>query len=145
MNRYVQLRNLFVVAATLLAGDAAAQSQPAEGPRSVLEGAYTTAQATRGKDVFRNTCGNCHSSSQFIGPSFEVVWAGRAVFDLFDQLRGTMPLDNPGGLSRQEYAAVIAYILTLNDFPAGETPLPDDDAGLKQIRFDRKPAAGAKR
>jgi hypothetical protein len=46
-----------------------------------------------------------------------------------------MPLDNPGGLARDDYAAVIAYLLRLNEFPPGTTPLPVADAALKRIRF----------
>ena len=106
-----------------------------DSTRSVRLAGYTAAQATRGEAVFRGTCGNCHSASQFIGPSFDVVWADRPVFDFFDQLRSTMPLDNPGGLSREEYAGVIAYILKLNDHPAGDDPLPHEDAPLKLVKF----------
>lgn len=130
---------ILVAGSLLLAapGAASAQSAP-DSARSVLAGAYTLEQAAGGEAVFKGTCGNCHSSSQFIGPSFEVVWADRLVFELFDQLRSTMPLDNPGGLSREQYAGVIAYILKLNAYPAGDKPLPHDDAGLKLIRFEKR-------
>jgi cytochrome c5 len=130
-----------VLAAALLLGAPAAASAQAESDsaRSVLLGAYSISQAARGDTVFRNTCGNCHTTSQFMGPAFEVVWDGRRVFELFDQLRSTMPLDNPGGLSRDEYTAVVAYILKLNRMPAGDADLPATDAGLRQLRFDRRP------
>ena len=38
----------------------------------------------------------------------------------------TMPQDNPGGLSEQDYQDVMAYMLSANDFPAGEADLTAD-------------------
>jgi hypothetical protein len=46
-----------------------------------------------------------------------------------------MPRDNPRSLSREEYAAVVAYILELGGAPAGATPLPSDDANLDRIQM----------
>jgi hypothetical protein len=51
-----------------------------------------------------------------------------------------MPMDKPGSLTRAQYAAVIAYMLRLNQYPAGGTELPSEDAALKRIRFERRPA-----
>jgi mono/diheme cytochrome c family protein len=119
------------------AAPAFAQTQQESG-RSVASGVYTTAQAAQGETVFRNVCANCHASSQFTGEAFQKAWVGRPVFSLFDQIRTAMPVDNPGGLSRAEYLAVITYIFKLNGFPAGPTALPDDEAELKQIRFETR-------
>jgi hypothetical protein len=63
--------------------------------------------------------------------------------DLYEIIRGTMPLDNPGGLSDQEYIDVVAYMLQLNGVPAGRTPLPADAAALKELRIEVTPAAGS--
>ena len=56
-----------------------------------------------------------------------------------------MPEDNPGALARQEYIDVIAYIFSLNAYPAGPNDLPGDDDGLKKIRIDNPPASTASR
>ena len=57
-----------------------------------------------------------------------------------------MPLDNPGRLSRQQNADVIAFVLKANDWPAGATELPADSAALKQIRIAAvKPSSQAVR
>jgi mono/diheme cytochrome c family protein len=122
------------------AAGASAQTQ-AEGGRSVASGVFTAEQAAQGETVFKNVCANCHATSQFTGTAFLKQWAGRAVFSLYDQIRTAMPQDNPGGLSRVEYLAVITYILKLNSLPAGTTALPDDEAALKQIRFDTLPGS----
>jgi mono/diheme cytochrome c family protein len=128
--------------ALLITGPATAQDSAANGaatPRSTLTGAYTAEQAAEGEAVFRNMCSSCHPTSQFTGAAFQRTWSERPVFALFDQIRLMMPMDNPGGLRDEEYAAVVAYILKLNAFPAGSHPLPAQDSALKQIRFERQP------
>jgi mono/diheme cytochrome c family protein len=120
----------------LLASAAAAQSSaPSDSSRSAAQGVYVAAQATAGEAVFGSTCGNCHGPPEFKGPTFRRVWEGRSVFDLFDQIRNNMPLDNPGGLSREQYTNVIAYLLRINDYPAGAVELPATDDALKRISF----------
>lgn len=131
---------IVVIGAGVAGAAASAQTQPDAG-RSVVTGVYTAEQAAQGETVFKNVCANCHASSQFTGVAFLKPRVGRTVFSLFDQIRTTMPQDNPGGLSRAEYLAVITYLLKLNSFPAGTTQLPDDEAELRQIRFDTLPGS----
>lgn len=116
--------------------------QQADPPESVLEGAYTRQQAERGMETFRNECSFCHVPAEFRGRIFQVTWTGRTVGDLFGELRTTMPLDNPGSLSAEEYAAVIAYILALNGYPEGEADLPPDRDALGEIRIEPPPDPG---
>jgi S-disulfanyl-L-cysteine oxidoreductase SoxD len=118
------------------ATSAHAQSSPADSVRSTADGVYSGAQAARGETAFANTCGACHGVTEFSGPAFRRIWTGRTVYDLFDQLRATMPLDNPGGLPRQQYADVIAYLMKLNQYPAADVELPTTDADLRRVRFE---------
>ncbi len=83
-------------------------------------------------------CAECHTSGQFRGAAFQASWSGRSVASLFELLRTTMPNDDPGRLTRDEYAAVIAYLLQLNGYPAGERSLPVDAAALERIRFEAR-------
>jgi hypothetical protein len=46
-----------------------------------------------------------------------------------------MPSDAPGTLSKDDTAAVLAYILKLNKMPAGKQPLPSDSDELARIQF----------
>jgi hypothetical protein len=62
-------------------------------------------------------------------------WFGRTVFDLFKILKTTMPEDNIGGLSDEEYVRVIAYIFKLNGFPSGTDSLRADTLEMKRIRI----------
>jgi hypothetical protein len=45
----------------------------------------------------------------------------------------TMPQSNPGSLKRREYLDLVAYILSLNDMPAGGEELPATPEALKKI------------
>jgi len=112
---------------------AAARQSSAEPQRSARDGIYSASLADRGEETFRRSCGACHSPAEFTGPTFEVNWGGLTAFDIFEQLRTTMPMDNPGGLTRQEYLDVVSYLLRLNGYPAGESPLDGDDDALKRI------------
>ncbi len=96
---------------------------------------YTEEQARRGQRAFRQVCSDCHYTSEFKGPVFTDVWARRTARDLYRELRRTMPDDNPGGLPRQTYVDVMAYILELNGYPAGSDELPPDDQVLGSFRL----------
>ena len=115
---------------------------PPTGGVSVATGVYTVAQAARGGDVYTNSCGQCHTMGQHSGTAFATAWNNRRLFDLYEIVHNTMPLDNPGGLTEQEYIDVIAYMLQLNGVPAGKTSLSADAAKLKGLRIDVKPSAG---
>ena len=110
-------------------------------PRSVWDGAYTLGQAKRGA-LKSGLCTSCHGDGfegggapQLVGPEFLARWDGRTVGDLFDLIRLTMPDDDPGALSREEYADLVAYILAVNKFPTGNTEIATTTEPLKQIQF----------
>jgi mono/diheme cytochrome c family protein len=120
---------------------AAGQAQAAPAPHSTLRGAYTEAQAARGEATYRANCTSCHATSAHTGDAFVSAWDTRTAFDLFELIRTTMPIDNPGRLSREQYADIVAYMFKLNRLPPGDKPLPSDDEGLKQVRIEAKPAS----
>ena len=110
--------------------------------RSVWDGVYTAAQARSGA-LTSGLCTSCHGDSfegdrgpALTGEEFVSRWDGRTVGDLFELIRLTMPDDDPGALTRQQYADLVAYILSTNKFPAGKTELARDVAVLKEIRFE---------
>ena len=116
---------------------------------SVWEGAYSDAQATRGQGLYGQECGTCHGQTlaggeaapPLVGTDFLKAWTGLALGELFERIRTTMPQDSPGRLSRQQVADILAHILKVNEFPAGEKELSRDAAALAQILIDDKPAA----
>jgi hypothetical protein len=54
---------------------------------------------------------------------------------LLDVIVNTMPQSDPGSLKPEEYAAVTAYILQQNGYPAGTTALAKGAAGLKDAKI----------
>ena len=118
---------------------ALARDSTAASGKSVWKGVYTEAQATRGESEQQNNCAACHGTEKYSGDAFTKAWFGRTAFDLFDQIKTTMPDDNPGGLSVQQYTDVVAYIFKINGIPAGTDSLSSDPEALRQIRIEPKP------
>ena len=48
-----------------------------------------------------------------------------------------MPQDNPGGLSPQETADIIAYVLQVNKAPSGGGDLPSESAALGAVAMTK--------
>lgn len=109
--------------------------------RNVWDGVYTADQATQGKAVFADKCATCHGADlngaemapPLVGAMFMGDWVGQSADDLFTRIHTTMPANDPGSLSNDQTAQVLAYILSMNQFPAGSTALPSDDASLTPI------------
>ena len=123
--------------------------EPAEA-RSVWDGVYTEEQAKRGEANYKKECGACHgemltggeSAPPLTGGAFQANWNGLTLGDLFDRIRKTMPQSKPGSLTRQQNADVLAFMLSMNKFPAGKTELYRQSEMLKEIRFEtKKPGA----
>ena len=114
------------------------------GARTVWQGVYTAAQSERGGAVYKMSCGTCHGENLAgdIGPTltgpFWSIWEGRTAGDLLKTIRTTMPADAPESLKPQEYADVVAYLFSVNKFPAGDKELPVDQAALETIKITKQ-------
>jgi hypothetical protein len=53
-------------------------------------------------------------------------------------IRTTMPSDGPGRLSRQQSTDLAAYLLSANNFPAGDSDLPAETDAQNDILFQAK-------
>ncbi len=119
---------------------------PAANSRSVWDGVYTKPQSSRGQARYREDCAKCHAENlmggeaapALVGNEFLPKWTGKTAGDLFELIRKTMPSDDPGNLSRREYADIVAYLLGSNEFPAGDKELASDIATLNEIRIENK-------
>jgi mono/diheme cytochrome c family protein len=129
----------FFVISSLAVATAGAQADSSANGKSVWKGVYTEEQATRGDAEHQNNCSSCHGTEKYAGEAFTKNWVGRTVYDLFDQIKTTMPDDNPGGLSFQQYKDVVAFILKTNGIPAGTDSLPGDPEAMRLLKIDAKP------
>lgn len=130
---------LIVLAAAFAATAAAAQSDSSATKR-VGPSYYTPEQADRGKAAHAMNCTSCHGPEAYMGESFTSKWVGRTAYDFYDQLRTTMPNDNPGALKKEEYIDILAYIFSINGLPGGTEELKADDDALKALKIDSIPA-----
>lgn len=97
---------------------------------------YTDAQAEEGAKVWTATCSGCHETKDVTSADFRTKWVGRSLFELYEQIRTTMPDDGPGTLTPEQYLHSVVYILKLNGLPAGESPLVADSTIMSAIKFE---------
>jgi mono/diheme cytochrome c family protein len=107
---------------------------------TVWDGAYTDAQAERGKATFERKCEQCHGPDlrkmaaqgfSLEGPEFVDLWREDNLDVLVSFVRANMPkggeapLPGTGPLSLDDAGKleVLAYILKTNGFPAGSSEL----------------------
>jgi mono/diheme cytochrome c family protein len=114
--------------------------------RSVWSGVYSKEQVSRGQKLYNSQCARCHgeallggeNSPPLVDRDFLEKWNGKSLGSLVDSTRKTMPSDGPGKLSRRQCTDIIAYLLSANGFPAGESDLESDAAVLNEILIQPK-------
>ena len=112
--------------------------------KSIRDGVFTTEQAVRGQTAYTGPCDRCHGykldgasddpdmlpAPPVAGPKFVRKWNGRTLAALFEYLRATMPANNPGYLRDDEWADIVAYMLSVSGLPAGGEALQPDREAL---------------
>ena len=135
------LQIIGIVLFGLLPFRAGAQTTGDSG-RTNWDGIYAEGQAERGAGIYTANCEICHAANMRGGPgargvvglAFQYLWKDKTLGALFDAMRTKMPPGQPGTLTDQEYADVLAVILRGNGLPAGgATELPADRAQLDAI------------
>tara|TARA_Y100000294_G_C8482770_1_gene307475 strand:+ start:510 stop:902 length:393 start_codon:yes stop_codon:yes gene_type:complete len=128
MKNSVKLVGFVSLLMCLLSGQAALAQH-----KTVNDGVFTEAQVTSGEVVYEAQCSTCHNM-RFYTDTLK-SWNNQPLLYLWESIMGTMPADNPGSLMLEEYTDVIAYILSENGFPTGDTKLdPDDGMDLINIQ-----------
>jgi len=136
--------------AFLFATVTVAVAQPAGD--SIWQGVFTQAQAARGQDAYEGACGFCHgnrldgaaddpdmrSAPPLARVKFLREWEGRSLAALFEYTRTTMPEDNPGSLTDNEYVDIIAYMLSVSRIPAGDDELEADLISLASTHIHQQ-------
>jgi S-disulfanyl-L-cysteine oxidoreductase SoxD len=119
----------------------------AQSDKTVWSGIYTAEQAARGKTGATMNCDSCHGAGlaggdfapTLAGADFIGHWYDAKLSELSGKVTQTMPANAPGSLKPEEYADILAYMLELNGFPAGQEPLKIEPvASLDAIKITKK-------
>src|SRR3954465_10173500 len=119
----------------------------AQTTKSVWTGVYTTAQATRGTDLYQRVCSECHGedlegrekSPALAGGSFAQGGDGAKLKKLFERMQEMPPGDPKARLEPNQYADILAFLLSANDVPAGSQALVSDKDALAAIKYTSRP------
>jgi len=125
------MRRSGILAAVVMLGASVVAAQGASVPAI-----YTAAQASAGAAVFSANCAMCHGAAlegeagpTLVGQSFAAASNNYTVGAIFGEIAEQMPAGNPGSLTHDQYAQVMAFILSKNGYPAGPKAL-DYNASL---------------
>jgi len=98
---------------------------------------YSKEQAKTGEELYRTNCLTCHDKKYF-RPVFK-TWSGQSLGTFFLVMNASMPQGNPGSLHIEEYTDILAYMLSLSRYSAGESKLSSSTEFLNSITIeDRK-------
>lgn len=114
-----------------------------DSSRSVWDKVISEKQVERGRELYNQHCASCHSDTlsggeqapPLAGGEFLANWTGLTVGDLVERVRTTMPIGRAGKLSRQVNTDIVAYMLAVSKFPAGDADLATELGAQKQIRI----------
>ncbi|MBV9504560.1 MAG: cytochrome c [Acidobacteriia bacterium] len=134
------MQNLPPLSLVLLAWATASllPAQTSTRSRTVWDGVYTEAQATRALMAYGQSCAGCHALSTegrapLVGQQFWKSFAQKTVGDLVEFVKANMPNGAPGSLTDSTYRDIVALMLKSNGFPAGAAELGPNDGGNVQI------------
>lgn len=131
-------------ASALAAGSDGTQDGTPGTPISAATGVYTAEQAAAGKAKYTGHCASCHRSdltgdgdcvSSLVGPQFRDQWGNKTLDEYFTLLRTTMPMGSANSLPPEDYADIVAYLLSENGFRPGKTRLTPEPASLRGIKI----------
>lgn len=111
------------------------------GAGTALDGSNADDQAARGRALFNKNCSMCHGEDlsgsdpapALVGAGFMARWQSRAIRELFDLVRSTMPPTNSGSLTQQAYLDIAAFLLRANDVPIANEPLNNTSERLERV------------
>ena len=109
-------------------------AQPLPAGQSMLNGVFTSAQAARGEQRFKESCVTCHSIEEQAS-SLRSKYRNGTLHDVFSVISTTMPQNTPGSLTPEDYASIVALYLRQSGHAPGSTDLPANPAALAKMRI----------
>jgi mono/diheme cytochrome c family protein len=131
-----------LAAAALIFIIATSISIEAQASRTVQDGVFSDAQATRGQALYGQRCAGCHGPAlagaqapPLTGDAFTSKFRLEPLSALFIKIRYTMP---PGAianaqLTSEQAADLVAHVLKTNGFPTGKADFAPADATTSTI------------
>ncbi len=116
----------------------------ADAPKPATPG---QAQVERGKATYAQNCASCHGrnmdNGEFApavkGAAFLNHWGARPAGDFAAYLRANMPPGRIGELSKDDYTALVAFIMNANGADIDAKGLPQDAAALAVVHMPGEP------
>ncbi len=105
-------------------------------PRTVNDAVYSKEQAKIGEKLYADQCLLCHDKKYF-RPVLK-RWEGQSISVLFTVMSTSMPESNPGFLTEKEYVDILAYILSLSRYAAGDAELDYTDGALNELTVEAR-------
>jgi mono/diheme cytochrome c family protein len=131
---------------------AASISIEAQATRTLQDGVFSDAQATRGQALYTQRCAGCHGpdlsggaqAPPLQGQAFRFKWRQEPLSALFIKIRYTMPpnADDAAKLTAEQGADLVAHMVKSNGFPAGKADFAAADAPTSSVVWPPAPAAG---
>jgi alcohol dehydrogenase (cytochrome c) len=134
-----------------------------DSTRHEQQSLFTAAQAEHGKTIYAQKCASCHGADlvggvapNLKGSKFADSWGSQGTFakivgkpftvdDLTYFVTTTMPPGDAPSIASEDHAAVLAFVLQGNGYPAGDTALAIGDERLKSavLDFDQRVSTAA--
>ena len=138
---------VLVFAAVLTAGLVDRTVRAQENGKTVADGVYSEAQATRGAASYDTSCSGCHrpdlggaNGPALRGERFARIFAGKDLKTLYTKIATTMPRGAAASLGDAIYLDIVAYVLRENGFPAADGELTAEAlSGVQVLPGKAKP------
>ncbi|MGV2289391.1 c-type cytochrome [Trinickia sp. YCB016] len=107
---------------------------------------FNNAQVKHGKSLYSSSCAKCHGADlkglnapALSGPAFAPVANSHlTIGGVFGYMATNMPADRPGKLKDQDYADIMAFLLSSNGYTAGSAKLTADGAKASKTPLNGK-------
>ena len=142
----MKLRIAFLVIASMWVAGVSHSAVSAEQDKTVWDGVFSADQAKRGAEAYTSSCSECHGKDlmgdgfapALTGAEFIGNWNELSVGDLFERIRISMPPSGPSAVSPAQKADIVAHLMNMNKWPAGQGELEPKTEALKQIKIVMK-------
>ncbi len=133
--------------AVLVSGLAVRTVRAQANVKTVADGVYSDAQATRGAASYDTSCSGCHrpdlggaNGPALRGERFARIFAGKDLKTFYTKIATTMPRGAAASLGDAVYLDIVAYVLRENGCPEGNGELTVDGlSGVEVLPGRPKP------